>query len=84
METGLIIITIVSVVICVVGMLYAGSQRGKPSNKNKIVSGVLHVDCRDSEHEPGMLLSLSVPVADVVGKKQIVLDVNVIKQNSQK
>ena len=84
METGLIIMAIISAVVGVVSILYVCGHRRRSSTKNETVCGVLHVDCCDSEYEPDMLLSLSVPVSDIVGKKRIALDVNVIRQNSQK
>jgi hypothetical protein len=44
--------------------------------------GTLTIDCCDSEFEPGMFLGLGVPVKDVITRKYVTLDVNVLQKKS--
>lgn len=83
METGLIIITVISVVVAMSSVVYILLGKGGV-RQSRTPSGVLHVDCSNPDYEPGMLLSLSVPVSDVIDQKQILLSVNVIRPNSRK
>lgn len=86
MEAGFIILmTLMSVVGIVVGFLI-----GKRKTERRYVmdtqytQGTLNIDCSDPEFEPGMFLGLSVPVKDVISRKYVMLDVNVLLNNSQK
>ena len=40
--------------------------------------GVLNVNCIDPEDGPYLFLELTVPVEDVIGKKSVTFEVNVI------
>lgn len=86
MEAGFIIlIALMSVVGIVVGFLI-----GKRKTERRYImdtqytQGTLNIDCSDPEFEPGMFLGLSVPVKDVISRKYVMLDVNVLLNNSQK
>ena len=82
METGLIIIAIVLVIACLVLVGYLFVRKNvSPQQEPK---GILHVNCQDASRNPELFLALTVPVEDVMSKKQILLDVNVIRENSQK
>lgn len=86
MEAGFIIlIALMSVVGIVVGFLI-----GKRKTERRYImdtqytQGTLNIDCSDPEFEPGMFLGLSVPVKDVISRKYVMLDVNVLLNNSHK
>lgn len=55
-----------------------------PGNGEQKSRGVLNVNYSDLFDDPELFLVLRVPVEDIVSQKQILLDVNVIQQNSQK
>lgn len=75
MEAGFILaIAIVLVIGVIVGMLIAGKRK-----KNEESQGVLFVDCSDREYEPSLYLNATVPIDDIVSRKQVTFDVNIIK-----
>lgn len=81
METGLIIMAIVLVVV-IGGLAYAlATKSGRETDAPK---GVLHINRGDVNNEPGMFLTLDVPVEEVITSSKIVLRVNVIRKNSHK
>ena len=41
--------------------------------------GILNVNCNDPEDGPYLFLELTVPLEDVIGKKSITFDVNVME-----
>ena len=85
METGFIIVIAASSIILgvVIGMIIGQSKAHRRFTQDTQYSqGTLNVDNSDPEFDPGLFLALGVPVADVVSRKYIVLDVNVITQNS--
>ena len=81
METGLIILAIVVAVAIATISYTIGADRKVKTDMSK---GVLHVTYANNGYEPGMFLTLDVPVEDVISQKRVVLDVNVIRENSQK
>ena len=84
MEPGFIVLIVVMTVIGVV----AGFIIGKKTTEHRYLrdtqytQGTLNIDCSDSEFEPGIFLGLGVPVKDVITRKYITLDVNVISKKS--
>lgn len=90
MDAGFILllaaISIVIVVISVrIGIKIGRSQIQKRySRETQYTQGILNVDCSDAEFEPGLFLGLAVPVTDVVNRKYIVFDVNVLTGDSRK
>lgn len=85
MEPGFIIcIVIMTIIGVVVGLII-----GKKTTERRYLSdtqytqGTLNIDCGDSEFEPGIFLGLGVPVKDVITRKYVALDVNVIYKKSR-
>ena len=84
MEPGFIVSIVIMTVIGVV----AGFIIGKKSTKRQYVrdtqftQGTLSIDCCDPEFEPGIFLGLGVPVNDVITRKYITFDVNVLQKKS--
>lgn len=85
MEPGFIIcIVIMTIIGVVVGLII-----GKKTTERRYLSdtqytqGTLNIDCGDSEFEPGIFLGLGVPVKDVITRKYVALDVNVISKKSR-
>lgn len=86
METGFIVLLVlISAISCVVGFLLGKRKAERRYTRDtQYTQGTLTVDCSDPEFEPGMFLACGVPVNDVITRKYVKLDVNVILQNSQK
>lgn len=87
MEAGFIILiaTVALVFGLAIGVLIGKRQAKRQYTQDtQYAQGTLNVDCSDPEFEPGLFLSLGVPVNDVISRKYVKLDVNVFKQNSQK
>lgn len=82
MEAGLIALIVLVVILGVGTVVYMLTR--KAGSKSRSTIGILHVTCRDSDGEPGLFLALNVPVEEIISEKQVLLDVNVIRQNSQK
>ena len=57
---------------------------GRKSNKTKETQGILNVDCSDPADGPYLYLELTVPIAEVADHKQVMFDVHVIPDISQK
>ena len=81
METGLIIMAI-ALVACIGARLCFVGMKCNPKVTSTV--GVLHVNVSDPKSDLGMYLTLNVPVEDIIGQKKILLDVNVLCENSQK
>lgn len=80
MELGFIAITVVMTILGVIcGLLIA--QCGERTKKSQ---GVLNVDYSDPEDGPYLFLELDTPIADIVSREQVVLDVAVRQYISQK
>lgn len=86
MEAGFIaLLVLMSIVGIVIGFLLGKRKTERRYLQDtQYTQGTLNVDCSDPEFEPGLFLGLGVPVKDVATRKYVVLDVNVILQNSQK
>lgn len=86
MEAGFIILLVLMTIVGVtVGFLF-GKRKTEQRylQDTQYTQGTLNVDCSDPEFEPGLFLGLGVPVKDVITRKYMTLDINVISQNSQK
>ena len=80
METGFIALIVLTAIICTaVGVLI-----GRSTTKPRGPQGIINVDCDDQGKGPELFLALTVPIADVVSRKRVIFDVNVIRHNSQK
>ena len=44
--------------------------------------GTLNIDCGDPGFEPGIFLGLGIPINDVIMRKYVKLDVNVLQKKS--
>jgi hypothetical protein len=84
MEPGFIVfIVIMTIIGVIVGWIF-----GKEITKRRYLrdtqytQGTLNIDCGDPEFEPGIFLGLGVPVMDVMTRKYITFDVNVLHKKS--
>ena len=87
METGFVLLLLVltAVIGVAVGMLIGKTKAERQYlQETQYTQGTLNVDCSDSEFAPGLFLGLAIPVKDVVSRKYIMLDINVMMENSQK
>lgn len=84
MEAGFIALIILMTIIgAAIGWLIGKKNAEcKYAQDTQHTQGILNIDCSDPEFEPGLFLGLSVPIKDIVKKKYIVLNVNVMTQNS--
>lgn len=57
---------------------------GRKFNRTKVTQGILNVDCSDPADGPYLYLELTVPIAEVADHKQVMFDVHVIPDISQK
>ena len=76
MEAGLTILVLLTFVI---GVLIGRYAFGKNAKSDERSGGIIHVAYSEPDSEPDMFLTLTVPVEDVVSRKQVVLDVHVIR-----
>ena len=86
MEAGfIIVIAIGSLILGLVLGVFLGQSKAdcRYKQETQYSQGTLNVDCVDPEFEPGLILALGVPVTDVISRKYVTLDVNVMLQNSQ-
>lgn len=90
MEAGFILLFIVVVIAVVAISVRIGIGIGRSqimkrySSETQYTQGILNVDCSDPAFEPGLFLGLAIPVTDVVTRKYIVFDVNVLTGDSRK
>ena len=83
MGTGFIILWIV--LGCLVGLIVGTSLiKRRYDNDTRYSQGSLNVDRGDPGSAPGMFLHLTIPIDDAVSRKRVVLNVNVIRDNSHK
>lgn len=80
METGFVILAVVTLVLCAtVGILIA-----KLTKRPEETQGTIYAYYSDSASNPSLLLEQSVPINDIASRKQVIFDVVVIQQNSHK
>lgn len=86
METGFVMLLVLSILGGIIIGVLVGQRiaHRRYVRDTQYTQGTLNVDCDDPEFEPGLFLGLGIPVKDVISRKYITLDVNVMLQNSQK
>lgn len=86
MEAGFIALAVLMTVIGVIVGLLIGKKTAERRylSDTRYTQGTLNVDYSDPEFEPGLFLGLGVPVKDVITRKYVTLDINVMTQNSHK
>ncbi len=86
MEAGFIVLLVLMTTIGVVVGIRIGNAKAdrRYAQDTNYTQGTLNVDCSDPEFEPNLFLGLAVPVKDLISRKYVALDVNVMLQNSQK
>lgn len=78
MEAGFVILLlVVACVFTVVGMYIERLRFDRQD-----IQGDLNVYCDDPHCEPGLFLGLTVPINDVVSRKHVIFNVNVIQDHS--
>lgn len=85
MEPGIIIIIAVCTVILgfVIGTIFGHSRSNRKFKQDtQYTQGTLNVDNSDPEFGAGLFLALGVPVTEVMSRKYVSLDVNIIDENS--
>lgn len=85
MEPGNIeLLVLIAIIGVVVGYLFGRRVSKRQYLKDtKYTQGTLSIDCSDPEFEPGLFLGLAVPVKDVMLRRYVTLDVELMLQNSQ-
>lgn len=80
MEAGLILLMVLALVVAIAIGTIIGHllTKRRYEQDTRYTQGTLNVDCGDPEFEPGLFLALSIPVKDVISRKYVNLDVNVI------
>ena len=81
MESGFVIM--IAVFTMVIGILMGMVIKKSPPTKDG-TQGVIYAYYHEGENKPSLLLEGSVPVEEIASRKQVVFDVIVVKQNSQK
>lgn len=84
MEPGFIILIVIMTIIGVVVGLLVGKKIAIRQflSDTQYTQGTLNIDCSDPEFEPGIFLALGVPVNEVMTRKYINFDVNVLVEKS--
>lgn len=84
MEPGFIICIVIMTIIGVVVGLIIGKKIAKRRylNDTQYSQGTLNIDNSDPEFGAGIFLALGVPVKDVMTRKYVILDVNVLQKKS--
>lgn len=85
MEPGNIEILVFVVIIgIIVGYLLGKRVAQRQYLKDtQYTQGTLSIDCSDPEFEPGLFLGLAVPVKDVIRRRYVTLDVEMMPLDSQ-
>lgn len=80
MEAGLILLMVLALAIAIIIGVIIGHllTKRRYEKDTRYTQGTLNVDCGDPEFEPGLFLTLSLPVKYVISRKYVKLDVNVI------
>ena len=89
MEAGFIVIVIVLIVAAVVGMCLHINRRsqvnsGKSKTQQLDIQGMLNIVYDELGRDPQLVLALYDPVENIINEKQVLFEVNIIRQNSQK
>ena len=86
MEAGFIVMAIILIVAAVAGLCVIVKKRLISGSKTKDegIHGMLNIVYDEFSENPQLMLALYDPIEEVVGQKQVVFEVNIIKQNSQK
>lgn len=86
MEAGFIVALVLMTIAGVVIGFFIGKRNAERRylQDTQFTQGTLNIDCSDPEFEPGLYLGLGVPVKDVITRKYVNLDVNVMLQDSHK
>ena len=84
MEAGFVVVILVVGLVCtVVGYIFGKRKTERwYVQDTQYTQGTLNIDCSDPEFEPSLFLGLATPVKDIISRKYIALDVNVIQNNS--
>lgn len=72
METGFVVLLLLVV-------LAIGVCTWRARKKSDRVQGVIYVYYNGQENDPSLLLEYSVPITDIVSRRQVTFDVNVIQ-----
>ena len=85
MEPGFIVLIVIMTIVGVVVGFIIGKKTAKRGylHDTQYTQGTLNIDCSDSEFEPGIFLGLGVPVKDVITRKYVNFDVNVLSKKSR-
>ena len=76
MESGFVaLIAIVAIVLGIVLGVVIERLRKRHTNSQ----GILFVDCSDPQYEPSLFLNATVPIEEIVVRKQVVFNVNVLR-----
>lgn len=86
MEAGFITLLVLMTIAGVVVGYWIGKRKAERQymQDTQYTQGTLYVDCVDPEFEPSMFLGSGIPVKDVISRKYITFDVNVMLPNSRK
>ena len=87
MEAGFVtlLVSIAAIIGAVVGVLIGKSKAERRyARDTQYTQGTLNIDCSDPEFEPGLFLGLGVSVEDVISRKYVVLDINLMLKDSRK
>ena len=77
MEAGIVLAIAVALVLCSASAAI-GMRIGKNRKIAKEVIGNLNVDCSDPANGAYLYLELSVPIADVADRKQVMFNVRIL------
>ena len=83
MDTGFIILLVMLGCLVVI-LVEMTLLKRRYINDTRYSQGSLNIDRSDSGSAPGMFLHLTIPIDDIVSRKRVVLNVNVIPDNSHK
>lgn len=78
METGYIILAIITAVI---GVLFGMRVERSKSNSSE-TQGTIYAYYGDSDSNPSLLLEYNVPISDIASRKRVLFNVVVIDKNS--
>ena len=84
MEPGFIALIVITTIIGIIVGFIIGKKIAYRLyiSDTQYTQGTLNIDCGDPEFEPGIFLGLGVPVKDVITRKYITLDVNILNKKS--
>ena len=73
MEAGFIALAIIRLIIGVVGGMFIE----KSKIKHRATQGSIIVDCSDPEDGPYMFAQYTIPVSEILSRKQVLLDIEI-------